>query len=92
MILTVKTVLPSFGVNPFAEDKTSVYIITVLSVNDKMGDCAAYMGVCPDTSMWSVDERRNMEERVRLGGNKITEAEAKSLFPHIENKSLRYRS
>lgn len=75
--------LPSFGFH--LTDQSPVTIHTVLSINDEVGDCAAYRGVSPLGSDDAVIEK------VRRGGNKISEAEARQMFPEIEAKKLRYR-
>lgn len=71
--------------------QTPVTIMTVLSVNEQVGDCAAYRGVCPDLSVAPEPDRTNIVENVKAGGNKISEEEAKKLFPEIEEMKLRYR-
>lgn len=78
-----KQFLPSFGL--VGEDQAPVCLYTVLSINDAVGDCAAYQGVGPS----SADEA--LIERIRGGGTKIREAEARDMFSEIETKQLRYR-
>lgn len=78
MIYHHKRNLPIFGVP--GSHMTSLH--TVLSVNPQVGDCAAYEGIAhPDHS----------PEDIRAHGNKIREAEARKLFPEIEEQGLRYR-
>jgi hypothetical protein len=85
-----KKALPSFGA--LSEDKSRdqdpLYIYTILSVNENVGDCAVYQGICRDAPYGTIlhDE---LLERVQAGGQKIREAEAKEYFPEIER--LRYR-
>lgn len=81
--------LPSFGL--LAEDQAPVCKYTVLSINEKVRDCAAYEGVGPDLSRASSDERDSMMERIRAGGTKISEAAARALFDEIETMGLHYR-
>lgn len=91
MIYTHKKYMPQFGVSPFIRDQWPVCILTVLSVNEKVGDCAAYRGVTLDLSKAGDAERDGVYEQVRAGGDKIGEDEARRLFPQIEESKLRYR-
>ena len=91
MLIEHRKVLPSFHVNPLVPLQTPVYIMTVLSVNEQVRDCAAYRGVCPDLSMAPKENRNAIVESVRAGGDKIREEEARKLFPEIEEMKLRYR-
>ena len=87
MILTHKTHLPSFGVHPHLADQTPVCLLTVLSINHTVKDCAAYRGVVLDMSRWSVADKNITIEKVRAGGNKRHEEEARSLFQIIMAKA-----
>lgn len=82
-LITHKEFLPSFGLGK--PDQEPVCIYTVLSVNSEVGDCAAYRGI--GTS--NADDA--MIERIRGGGQKISEREARELFPEMETDQLRYR-
>lgn len=83
MIIHHKRYFPSFGLG--GSDQSAVCLYTVLSINEEVRDCAAYQGV----SFANVDDA--MIDRIRAGGDKIREAEARNLFPEIENMKLRYR-
>jgi len=91
MLIEHKRMLPSFHVNPMDSLQTPVTVLTVLSVNDQVRDCAAYRGVCPDLSMALKENRDAIVKSVRAGGDKISEDEARKLFPEIEEMKLRYR-
>lgn len=91
MLLEHIKVLPSFHINPLVPLQTPVYIMTVLSVNEHVKDCAAYRGVCPDLSMATKENRAAIVESVRAGGDKIRKDEARKLFPEIEEMKLHYR-
>ncbi|MBL1437468.1 MAG: hypothetical protein COB08_014855 [Rhodobacteraceae bacterium] len=91
MIIEHKTYLPSFNLNSLHPPQTPVCILTVLSVNEAVRDCAAYRGICPDMSMNTGEFKDAVVESVRAGGNKISGAEARQLFPEIEEMGLRYR-
>lgn len=83
-LIAHKQYLSAYG---FAPDSNhlAVVVMTVLSYNDDVGDCAAYRGVVAN------GEDPNMPETVRASGSKISEEEACILFPEIEKKRLRYR-
>ena len=81
-LYTHRTILPSFGI---MEDQDPLAVYTILSVNDAAGDCAAYRGIGP----MRVDNE--MIERIKAGGNKIREDEARGLFDEIAAMGLRYR-
>ena len=74
---------PSFGL--LEHDQATVGLFTVLSINEPVGDCAAYQGVGP----FNADEA--MIARIKAGGQKISEEDAKDTFPEIEEMGLRYR-
>ena len=76
---------PHFSFGIFAQDQTLVGLFTVLSINEQVRDCAAYRGVGP----YEADDA--MIERIKAGGNKISEDEARELFPEIKDMELRYR-
>ena len=83
MIVNHKQYLPSFGIG--GTDQAPVCLYTVLSINEQVRDCAAYQGV----SLCDADEA--MIERIRAGGSKISNAEARDMFSEIETMSLLYR-
>ena len=82
-LITHHKCLPSFGI--LSRDQEPLRLYTVLSINKAVGDCAAYRGIGP------MDADAAMVERIKAGGNKISEREACSLFPQIEGMGLRYR-
>lgn len=90
MLIPHKTHLPAFMVVGIP-NQYPICVLTVLSINETVGDCAAYRGVCPDFSKQTPDYKAKVIEATRAGGNKIDEEEARSLFPEIEQKGLRYR-
>jgi hypothetical protein len=78
MLVTHKTFLPSFGLG--FNDQIPVCIYTILSINEAVGVCAAYRGVAPELRE---DRGYNVEamiERIRGGGTKISEKEARELY------------
>ena len=83
MIFVHKTYLPSFGI--YLTNQHPVCIYTVLSVNEYVGDCAAYRGVVPTSG------GEEVAMKVKDRGDKISETEAREIFPEIENLRLRYR-
>lgn len=89
MLLTHKRYLPSFGV--LSEDQAPVCIYTILAINESVGDCAAYEGVGPTMSAASEAEINDLIARIKGGGEKISETEARQLFHEIETMGLRYR-
>ena len=82
MLIVHKEYWPSFGLGP---DQEPMCTYTVLSVNEFVGDCAAYRAIAKP----GADDA--MLERIRAGGNKIRADEARGLFPEIETMKLRYR-
>lgn len=84
MIVVHKEYLPVFGL-PGIEDQRPVCRYTILSINKKVGDCAAYEGVGPTSNT------PELHEIIRAGGNKISEHAARELFDEIEYMQLRYR-
>lgn len=84
MLLHHKTYVPAFAL-PAHRDQMPLAFVTVLSINDKVGDCAAYRGITP------ANPDTDILELVRAGGSKIFESEARELFPIIEERNLRYR-
>lgn len=84
MIRVHKKYLPAFGLEGI-EDQRPVCVYTVLSINEKVRDCAAYRGVAP------IDADDAMIERIRAGGSKISASEAEEMFSEIELMELRYR-
>jgi hypothetical protein len=89
MLVTHKTFLPSFGLG-FA-DQIPVCIYTILSINENVGDCAAYRGVAPELRADRGYDVDAMIERIKGGGSKISEKEARELFDEIQEMNLRYR-
>ena len=83
MLVTHRTIAPSFGLR--SRDQEPVGIYTILSINESGRDCAAYRGVGP------MEADDAMIERIKAGGDKISEREARSLFGEIEDMGLRYR-
>lgn len=75
--------LPSFGLGFGYQAPVCIY--TVLSINEQVGDCAAYRGVGP------TDITEELIETIRAGGDKISETDARKLFGEIESLKLRYR-
>lgn len=84
MLITHKTFLPAFGM-PQHQDQYPLTVYAVLSINEAVGDCAAYRGIAPN------DADDALIEMIRAGGSKIREDEARQLFPEIEDMGLRYR-
>lgn len=84
MLLHHKQYLPAFAI-PEHRDQMPLCMVTVLSINDSVGDCAAYRGITP------ANPDTDILELVRAGGNKIFESEARELFPIIEERNLHYR-
>lgn len=89
MIYTHREILPSFGI--LEEDQMAVCKYTVLSVNEEVGDCAAYQGVGPAMDKATEADRSALMERIKAGGSKIPEARARELFKEIEEMQLHYR-
>lgn len=86
MIVHHKKYIPAFGFTGHM-DQYPVAIITVLSINETVGDCAAYEGVLTSSN---VDDDDYIN-KVWKGGNKIPEAKAREMFHEIEDMKLRYR-
>ena len=81
--------LPGFGI---VQDQRPVCIYTVLSLGMSGRDCAAYRGVGPNLSMADVESTADMMERIKSGGTKISETEARELFDlSHEGRDLTYR-
>lgn len=89
MIVTHKEYLPSFGL--LSEDQMPVCKYTVLSINEPVGDCAAYEGVGPTMNGVSDAEKDALMQRIKAGGQKISKDRACELFSEIEDMGLRYR-
>lgn len=79
----------SFGI--LERDQAPVALWTVLSINEAVKDCAAYQGIGPTMNDASEEEIDAFVEKVRAGGSKIRESEARDMFPEIEDMELRYR-
>jgi len=94
MILQIhKTHLPSFGFLGLT-DQQPVCVMTVLCLGGRGDDCAAYRAITPDLSMRAdyKDALEMMAQRVRRGGNKIDEEEARKLFVfRYDGADLSYR-
>ncbi len=84
MLVHHKAYKPAFGIEGH-RDQYPLAVHTVLSINEPVGDCAAYEGIGP------ANAGAPLLEAIRGGGNKISESEARQLFPEIEAKNLRYR-
>jgi hypothetical protein len=84
MIIVHKEYLPAFGL-PGIEDQRPVCRYVILSINEKVGDCAAYEGIGPTSNT------PELHELIRAGGNKISETEARNIFDEIETMKLMYR-
>lgn len=89
MLIEHKQYLPSFGLG-FA-DQFPVCVYTILSVNESVRDCAAYRGVSTDLDKKQAFDKDAMLERIKAGGTKISETEARKYFDEIETMKLRYR-
>ncbi len=89
MILSVdRTYLPSFGIT---DDQAPVCIYTVLCLGSSGRDCAAYRGIGPDLPRTPEDEPALLN-RIREGGNKIHETEARKMFDlSLDGVELQYR-
>lgn len=90
MLVEHRQTLPAF-VLAMMPRQAPLCVLTVLSINDVVGDCAAYRGIVPNLSDKSDVIVEGSKEDVRAGGEKLLEDEAKALFPIIEEKGLRYR-
>ena len=82
-LLHLRKPFPSFGL--LDRDQAPVGLFSILSINERVGDCSAYQGVGP----FNAD--RAMIERIKAGGQKISEEDAKAMFPEIEEMGLQYR-
>lgn len=89
MLVTHAHPLPSFGILP--KDETVVCVYTILSINEKVRDCAAYQAIGPHMGQFSDEDRQAMTERMKAAGSKISEREARNMFDEIEDMELRYR-
>ncbi len=83
-----KQYLPSYYL---FRPQENVCIYTVLSVNTKAKDCAAYRAVGPDISMKNTAYQDGFYELVRGGGDKISGENAHALFPEILEMGWKYR-
>lgn len=88
MLAFHKETLPSLGLR--AKDGLPVCKYTVLVINERVGDCAAYAAVGKPLSA-NEAENDALIERVKGYGTKISESEARELFDEIEDMGLRYR-
>lgn len=84
MIRFHREIKPAFGLMGI-QNQSPVALYTVLSINEAVGDCAAYEGVGPD------NPSDYLIQTIKAGGNKIREASAREIFPEIEEMGLRYR-
>ena len=90
MIIVHKRFFPSFSLGK--PDQTPTGIYTVLSINEAVGDCAAYRGIGPDQSNMSDRTQNALIEAIRTGGEIIEQDEAIDLFDEIEGMNLHYRN
>ena len=90
-LFTHKRYLPAFGLGDHHEDQMPLCVYTILSVNRSVGDCRAYEGIGPTMNDWAPIATEEMLEKIRAGGSKVSETEARELFDEIENLDLRYR-
>ena len=92
MILSIhKTHLPGFGFQLIGEG-APVCICTVLALGGSGNDCAAYQAIIPDLSMMEDEDRKIAHDKVRRGGNKLSEKDALKLFDFTyEGQELTYR-
>lgn len=88
MFIQHREYFPAFGLG-----SSVVCRLTVLSVNEVAGDCAAYEGITPDTSADGDGGARSKAvlNAVKKNGNKIREDRARILFPEITEMNLTYR-
>lgn len=84
MLLSHSRPLPAFGI-PGHQDQAPLSVYVILSVNETVGDCAAYEGIGP------VNAEHEMIETIKSRAEKISKERAESLFPEIEELNLRYR-
>jgi hypothetical protein len=84
MISVHKRYVPAFGLQGH-KDQWPVCLYTILSVNERVGDCAAYEGIGPTS------DTPELHELIRAMGNKISETKAWELFHEISDMKLRYR-
>ena len=84
MLVHHRKFIPAFGIEGH-RDQYPLSVYTVLSINERVGDCAAYEGIGPNEA----DDK--VIERIKAGGNKIPEADAREMFNEIEDMGLRYR-
>lgn len=85
MIIEHRSYWPAFNLCDYWPDQGPACIYTLLSVNEAVGDCAAYRAIGP------LKADAALIEKMKGGGNKISEREARELFPEIDDMKLRYR-
>ena len=91
MILAHTRFVPAFSISGH-QDQMPLCVYKILSINEAVGDCSAYVGIGPSPSSIGSDaELAALHEKIRAGGSKISEGEARSLFPEIDDFGLRYR-
>jgi len=84
MLITHKRYMPAIGI-PGQKSQWPLCITTVLSINEKVKDCAAYEAITPQTP----DDE--VIRQVKDFGNKIRPDLARKLFPEIDELGLVYR-
>ena len=84
MLITHKRFIPAFGIKDHPE-QYPMCLYTILSINDRVGDCAAYEAISHS------DANEALIAMMKGGGNKIREERARELFCEIEEMGLRYR-
>ena len=90
IIQTHREILPSFGIK---HDQAPLHIWSLLCKGMSGRDCAAYQGIAPDLSMCTEDDVADMHDRIREGGRKMSEHEARRMFGDFthEGVDLAYR-
>jgi len=82
---------PAFDL-PGHQDQWPLCVYTLLCVGRSGRDCAAYRGIGPDTSMHSEAARESLFAKIRSGGQKIPESEAREMFDlTLNGVNLEYR-
>lgn len=90
-LIVHKRFVAAFGISEDHKDQMPLCVYTILSVNRPVGDCAAYEGIGPTMNDWAPGPYEAMIEKIKAGGSKISEADARELFAEIEDEGLRYR-
>ena len=84
MLVTHRRYIPAYAI-PGQREQYPLCLYTILSINERVGDCAAYEAIGPQ------DADEQLIERMKSGGNKIRPERARELFCEIEEMGLRYR-